>query len=197
MDSPRIREYPVFTKCASPLNLSDSQRVSIVRKCKDKRAAIGISMTTAAIARITALILIAMSAAGCGGGGGGAGNTTPPPSSPTQTIASASTTQNPPPMGPAANSTATLWLGNVVTLGAAATVADAAPTSSFAAGIISNATVPTTYYVRGNFTNNGIASIQGTVSNGVVSYTIMFKSPSSLGLGIYNDTITMHGCYDS
>ena len=154
-------------------------------------------MTTAAIARMTALILIAMSAAGCGGGGGGAGNTTPPPSSPTQTIASASTTQTAPPMGPSANSTATLWLGNVVTLGAAATVADAAPTSSFGAWIISNATVLTTYYVRGNFTNNGIASIQGTVSNGVVSYTIMFKSPSSLGLGIYNDTITMHGCYDS
>jgi hypothetical protein len=62
---------------------------------------------------------------------------------------------------------------------------------------VSNATVPTTYYVRGSYTNNGIASIQGSGADGVISYTITFRSPASLGVGIYTDTITMHGCYDS
>jgi|HubBroStandDraft_5_1064220.scaffolds.fasta_scaffold02248_6 outer membrane protein assembly factor BamB len=158
-------------------------------------------MLTAAFARITAIILIAGSAAGCGGGGGtGAGTTPPAPvqtNPPTQTIAATAATQTAPPSGPIPGATASLWLGNVTTLGVTATVSDPAPTNGYGAWIVSNATVPTTYYVRGSYTNNGIASIQGTVADGVVSYTITFQSPASLGVGIYTDTITMHGCYDS
>jgi outer membrane protein assembly factor BamB len=146
--------------------------------------------------------LIVISAAGCGGGGGGTGvATTPPPPAqtnpPTQTIAATAATQTAPPSGPTPSATASLWLGNVTTLGVTATVSDPAPTDGYGAWIISNATVPTTYYVRGSYTNNGIASIQGSVADGVVSFTITFRSPASLAVGIYTDTITMHGCYDS
>jgi hypothetical protein len=90
-----------------------------------------------------------------------------------------------------------LWLGNVTTLGATATVSGSAPTANFSAWVNTNATVATTYYIDGHYTNHGIASIQGSVANGAVSFTIQFKSPASLGLGIYTDTITMEGCYDS
>jgi outer membrane protein assembly factor BamB len=158
-------------------------------------------MSTATFARIAAVFLIAVSAAGCGGGGGSGAGTTPPTpvqtNPPNQTIAATAATQTAPPSGPPAGATATLWLGNVTTLGVSATVSDSAPTDSYGAWIVSNATVPTTYYVRGSYTNNGIASIQGSGADGVISYTITFRSPASLGVGIYTDTITMHGCYDS
>jgi outer membrane protein assembly factor BamB len=158
-------------------------------------------MSAAAFARIAAIFLIAVAASGCGGGGGmGAGTTPPPPgqtNSPSQTIAATAATQTSPPSGPTPGATASLWLGNVTTLGVTATVSDPAPTDGYGAWIISNATVPTTYYVRGSYTNTGIASIQGSVANGVISYTITFRSPASLDVGIYTDTITMHGCYDS
>jgi hypothetical protein len=70
------------------------------------------------------------------------------------------------------------------------------PTSNFSASVNTNATVATTYYIRGWYTTNGIASIQESAVNGAVSFTIQYKSPASLGLGTYIDTITMEGCYD-
>src|ERR1700676_3242746 len=126
-------------------------------------------MLTATFARITTIFLITVCAASCGGGGGtGAGSTTPP----SQTIAPSATT----PTGPPSGTTASLWLGNVTTLGATATVSQSAPT---------------TYYIRGSYTNAGIASIQASVANGAIAFTITFKSPASLSVGTYTDTITM------
>jgi outer membrane protein assembly factor BamB len=157
-------------------------------------------MLTAAFARITAILLIALSAASCGGGGGGGGGgngggtgvaASPPPSG--VAIGSHATTPTAPPTG----TTASLWLGNVTTLAATATVSQSAPTADFGAWVNTNATVATTYYIDGRYTNNGIASIQGSAGAGSVSLTIQFKSPASLGVGTYSDTITIEGCYDS
>jgi outer membrane protein assembly factor BamB len=155
-------------------------------------------MVTATFGRITVFFLITVCAAGCGGGGGGAGggagggstvSTTPPG----VTIPAGATTPTTPPSG----STASLWLGNVTTLGATATLSQPAPTSSFDASVTTNATVPTTYYIAGWYTQNGIASIQESALNGAISLTIQFKSAASLDIGTYTDTITMEGCYDS
>ena len=153
-------------------------------------------MLTAPFARIGTILLMTLCAASCGGSGGaneggsGAGTSSPPPG---VTIGAHSVTPTAPPSG----TTASLWLGNVTTLGAAATVSESAPTANFDASVNTNATVATTYYIDGFYTTNGIASIQGSAANGAVSFTIQFKSPASLGVGIYTDTITMEGCYDS
>ncbi len=147
-------------------------------------------MSTATFARIAAIILITVCAASCGGGGGSSAATTTPPG---VTIPTGATT----PTGPPSGTTASLWLGNVTTLGATATVSQSAPTSFYDASVITNATVSTTYYIRGSHTNTGIASIQASVANGAIAFTITFKSPAALGVGTYTDTITMEGCYDS
>jgi outer membrane protein assembly factor BamB len=157
-------------------------------------------MLTAAWTRMTAIILIAVCAAGCGGGGGGVGgvggagsggSTTPPIPSIAATPTNAST-----PSGAPSTTTATLWLGNVTDLGVTAYVSESAPTSNFGAWVIANVTVPTTFYLRGSFTNTGIASIQASPAADAIAFNITFKSPASLGVGTYTDTITMEGCYD-
>ena len=148
-------------------------------------------MLAAAFARITAILLIALCVASCGGGGGSTPSAVPVPSG--VPIPSRATTPTAPPSG----TTASLWLGNVTQLGATATVSQSAPTSNFSAWVITNATVATTYYIRGGYTVNGIASIQGSAVDGALSFTIQYKSPASLGVGTYTDTITMEGCYDS
>ncbi len=151
-------------------------------------------MLTAALTRIAAITLITVWAAGCGGGGGGGGvgSTTPPTQSIDATPTNAST-----PSGAPAATTASLWLGNVTDLGVTAYVSQSAPTSNFGAWVITNVTVPTTYYIRGLYTNTGIASIQASAAGGAIAFTIAFKSPASLSVGTYTDTITMEGCYDS
>jgi outer membrane protein assembly factor BamB len=154
-------------------------------------------MLTAAWTRITAIFLITVWAAGCGGGVGGAssgggGSTTPP----TQSIAATPTKASTPSGAPSAT-TASLWLGNVTNLGVTAYVSQSAPTSNFGAWVITNVTVPTTYYLRGSYTNTGIASIQASPAADAIAFNITFKSPVSLGVGTYTDTITMEGCYNS
>src|SRR5713226_8120115 len=102
-------------------------------------------MLTATFARITAIFLITVCAASCGGGGGGGGGgavTTTPPGVAIPAGATTSTTK------PSAT-TASLWLGNVSSLGATATVSQSAPTSFYDASVTTNATVSTTYYIRG------------------------------------------------
>jgi outer membrane protein assembly factor BamB len=158
-------------------------------------------MLTAAWTRITAIFLITVWAAGCSGGVGGAssggggstgGSTTPP----TQSIAATPTNASTPSGAPSAT-TASLWLGNVTDLGVTAYVSQSAPTNNFGAWVITNVTVPTTYYLRGSYTNTGIASIQASPAADAIAFNITFKSPVSLGVGTYTDTITMEGCYDS
>src|SRR5260221_1930421 len=147
-------------------------------------------MLTATFARITAIFLITVCAASCGGGGGSGAVTTTPPGVAIPAGATTSTTK------PSAT-TASLWLGNVSSLGATATVSQSAPTSFYDASVTTNATVSTTYYIRGWYTKTGIASIQGSAVNGAVGFTINFRSPALLGVGTYTDTITMERCNDS
>ena len=157
-------------------------------------------MLTVAWFRTTAICLSAVLVAACGGGGGGGGagsggvvNALPPGQSIAAAPAKASN-----PSGAPSTSTASLWLGNVTEVGATAYVSQSAPTSGFSAWVITNVTVPTTYYLRGSYSSNGIASIQASPpTNDAVSFNITFKAPGSLGLGTYTDTITMQGCYDS
>lgn len=155
-------------------------------------------MLPATFVRLTAILLITLGAAGCGGGGGGA-----------MTSSSSGGTSNPPPPGvqigaqkatptaPPSGSAATLWLGNVTTLGNTATVSAAAPSANFDAWVITNASAGTEYYIDGWYTTNGIASIQPVVLADAINFTVQFKSPASLGVGIYTDTITVLGCSDS
>jgi outer membrane protein assembly factor BamB len=154
-------------------------------------------MPTASFARIVALFCITAWVAGCGGGGGGGGGssavTTPPPGVGTPTVPIAPTS---PPTAPT-TTTASLWLGNVTSLGATAELSQGAPNASFSAWVTTTATVSTTYYLRVYSTDTGIASIQGSPANGAIAFTVNFKSPASLGVGIYNDKITVEGCYDS
>jgi outer membrane protein assembly factor BamB len=70
----------------------------------------------------------------------------------------------------------------------------AAPTASLNAAITSTAKTQTTYYLDGKFTSNGISAITDPDSNGDLQ--IQFKDPSTLGVGVYNDTITLEGCID-
>jgi outer membrane protein assembly factor BamB len=153
-------------------------------------------MITANFARIAAILLITLSAASCGGGEGTATGTTTPPG---QSIATSATTPTAPPKGaaPPSGTAASLWLGNVTELGATATVSQSAPTNSYDAWVITNAAAGTTYYIQGSYTNAGIASIRGSAANDAIGFTITFKSPASLDVGTYTDTITMQGCYDS
>lgn len=116
-------------------------------------------MLTATFGRITATFLMTVCAASCGGGGGGGGGSgavipAPPGVGLPPGVAI--------PTAPPSATPASLWLGNVSTLGATATVSQSAPTSSFGAWVTTNATAATTYYIRGWYTNTGIASIRRT-----------------------------------
>jgi outer membrane protein assembly factor BamB len=126
------------------------------------------SWTTRSISGITATFLIA----GCGGGGGGSTPVTTPP----------------PPPSP----TATLEL-SATTLGASASVAQPAPTSGFNVQFSTSAT--SQFYAKVAYSTEGIASIASTDTTG--DFMIQFKSPAALGIGTYQDTITVEGCYDS
>jgi outer membrane protein assembly factor BamB len=127
------------------------------------------SWTTRSLSGMAAALLIA----GCGDGGGGGSPTvtTPPP-----------TTSTP---------TATLEL-SATTLGASASVGQPAPTSGFNVQFATAATSGG-FYVTGSYSTHGIASITGDTTG---DFTIQFKSPASLGVGTYQDTVTIEGCYD-
>lgn len=156
------------------------------------KSSTGDSMVVAPTARIAAILLMGLSMASCGGGGStGSGASTPAgvpiPSSATQSTAGGGTT-------------ASLAVG-ASQLATSATVSQPAPAISFYPGVNTNATTPTTFYIRGWYTTNGIASIQatteGTTAGNLLIFTVQFKSPTSIPVGTYADTITLEGCYDS
>jgi outer membrane protein assembly factor BamB len=121
-------------------------------------------------------IAVAVLIAGCGGGGGGA---SPPATSPPSTSTS--------------NPSATLQL-SAATLAVSANLAQSAPIAGFSVGVETTA-VSTRFYVKGTFTTRGIASIAAADTTG--DYTVDLKSPVSLGVGTYKDTVTVEACYDS
>lgn len=127
--------------------------------------------------RFLSCTVAAMFIAGCGGGGGGSAGASNGGSS----------------TAAAATPTASLSISST-TLEASAYTGLAAPTAGFTVGIVSAAS-STQFYLKGSYTKRGIASI--TAANTTGDYTIQFDSPASLGVGTYQDTVTIEGCYDS
>lgn len=106
---------------------------------------------------------------GCGGGGGG-GSSPPPPAPASLVISSAP-------------------------ISVSATTANPSPTATINANVSESST--TQYYFGVKFTNNGIASISQTVNGTAASFTVQFKSPTSVAPGTYSDTVTVEACDDS
>jgi outer membrane protein assembly factor BamB len=126
------------------------------------------SWTTRSLSSMTAALLVA----GCGGGGGGSTPVTTPPPTPTPT--------------------ATLEL-NATALGASASVIQSAPISGF--NVQFSTTATSSFYVKVTYSTQGIASITSTDTMG--DFMVQFKSPAALGIGTYQDTVTVEGCYAS
>lgn len=109
--------------------------------------------------------------AACGGGGGGGGSGSGPGSSLTMSV-------------------------SPQTLSVSATTAQSAPTSSFQVNV-TGLTQSQLVYLNATFTTQGISSAtfdQGGVLPATV--TIQFKPPASLGVGTFNDTVTISACLD-
>jgi len=116
---------------------------------------------------------IGASLAACGGGGGGGTSGG----------------------GSGGNVAATLQVStNQLTV--SAMVSDPAPTGTLQASIQVTTSTSQKFYIDGRETNNGIASVGGAASSGIETVTVTFKSPATLGVGTYNDTLTIQGCYD-
>lgn len=121
--------------------------------------------------RIGVLTLVALCSA-CGGGDGGG----------------SSTTQTTPPGNVSMSASPS-------TVTAMATVAQSAPSASFQV-ILSGGQSGQQIYLQGKYSNNGIASLSDASGSSPITITIQFKSPSSLGAGVYTDSVVIEGCYD-
>jgi outer membrane protein assembly factor BamB len=117
--------------------------------------------------RIAGLVCSMLSIAACGGGHGG-GSTQPPAS----------------------------LVVTSTTISISAAISDPAPSALINTYISADPNATTKYYISGKYTDNGIASISGVGDGSAANYTIQFKSPASLGIGTYTDTVTVTGCYD-
>jgi outer membrane protein assembly factor BamB len=117
----------------------------------------------------SAVVMAAVIAAGCGGGGAAAAGTS-------------------------GNSGLSLSI-SPTSINVSATVAQSAPTASIQASIIGGQ-VGQQAYITGKYSANGIATLTDASGSSPVSINIQFKSPSSLGVGMYTDTIQISACYD-
>ena len=135
--------------------------------------AAGMVRTMSWMTRFLSCMAVTLFIAGCGGGGASAG--------------SGSSTVTPP------NPAATLEISSK-TLEASAIVTQPAPSVTLSVGIES-AAASTKFYVNGSYTKHGIASVTAADTSG--DFTITFQSPTTLGVGTYQDTLTIKACYDS
>lgn len=138
-------------------------------------------------------LLIGMLSACGGGGGGGAGGGTGS-GGPT-----GSGTGSSPPLSVgntshgAAGASAALAV-TPTSINAIASITGSAPVAAIQVNVLT--TTQGTYWITGSFTQNGIASVGTSISGATISINLTFKSPSALGVGVYNDTMTIQGCYD-
>jgi trimeric autotransporter adhesin len=114
-----------------------------------------------------AVLSVAAFVSACGGGGGGSGS---PPSAASLTVTSGA-------------------------ISVSATTTTPAPTATINANVSGASSAQ--YYFTATFTSNGIASISQTVTGTSVSFSVQFKSPTSLAPGTYSDTVTVQACEDS
>ena len=134
--------------------------------------------TVPRMTRYLSCMAAALFIAGCGGGGGGGGSSSAGGSTPV-----------PPP-----NTPATLSVSSN-TIAATASTAQSAPSVGFSVQITTTVSTSTEFYVNGSYTKHGIASISEDSTAG--NFTIVFQSPAALGVGTYQDTITLEACYQS
>jgi outer membrane protein assembly factor BamB len=124
------------------------------------------------MAALSTVVMTAVLAVGCGGDGGS------------------------PPSGNTGGSPGNLSLSiSVKNISVSATVAQSAPTASFQVSIVGEQPGQKVY-LSGKYSANGIATISDASGSSPVAINIQFKSPSSLGAGVYTDTVQISGCYD-
>src|SRR6185437_14266923 len=51
-------------------------------------------------------------------------------------------------------------------------------------------------YVSGQYSKHGIASLSDVTGSSPIPINVQFQTPSTLGVGVYHDTITLSECYD-
>jgi outer membrane protein assembly factor BamB len=128
------------------------------------------------MAALGMVVMTAVLAAGCGGDGG----------SPNNSGTSGNT----------GSSSGNLSLSiSVKNISVSATVAQSAPAASFQVSIVGEQPGQQVY-LSGKYSSNGIATISDASGSSPVAINIQFKSPSSLGAGVYTDTVQISGCYD-
>lgn len=126
---------------------------------------------------IGVLVLAMLVLAGCGGGGGSSsGSGTPPPPPP------------PPPSGVSMSV-------SPLSVSASATTTESAPTGSFQVSTTGQQQGEQVY-LAGKYSANGIASLSDASGPSPTTVTIQFKSPTTLGPGVYQDQIQISVCYD-
>jgi outer membrane protein assembly factor BamB len=130
--------------------------------------------------RVTvALVTVVMTAflvAGCGGGGGN------PDSSSTS--------------GGTGTSPGNLSLSiSPMSISVSASVAQSAPTASIEASIVGEQ-AGQQVYLLGKYSTSGISTLSDANSASPVEIDIQFKAPSSLGAGVYTDSVQISACYD-
>jgi hypothetical protein len=81
------------------------------------------------------------------------------------------------------------------TVSASVTTAETAPSSLINATISNSGSGQ--YYFSKSFTTNGLDSVTAANNANVGTFTLRFKTPSSLAPGTYKDTLTIEACEDS
>jgi outer membrane protein assembly factor BamB len=76
-----------------------------------------------------------------------------------------------------------------------ADITQAAPGASLQLSVQTTSTTAT-FYAFGSTTNNGITSLSPAQNGSSLAVNVVFKSPASLGVGTYSDTVTINVCYD-
>jgi 6-phosphogluconolactonase len=128
--------------------------------------------------RINVLALAMLLLSACGGSGSSGsttGGSTPPP-------------PPPPPLGVSMSASPLSVTGS-------ATTAQSAPTGSFQVAI-SGAQQGQQLYLSGKHSTLGIATLSDASGPFPITVTIQFKSPASLGAGVYHDQVEVLVCYD-
>jgi len=122
------------------------------------------------------VVMTAVLAAGCGGDSGSSNNS--------------STSGN------TGSSSANLSLSiSPKNISVSATVAQSSAAASFQVSIVGEQPGQQVY-LSAKYSSKGIATMSDASGPSPVAINIQFKSPSSLGAGVYTDTVQIYACYD-
>lgn len=139
----------------------------------------GVRRLAGALRRMTPVCVAVAILTACGGGGGSA------PSTGGNSIGNT---------GSGGDSGVSMALSKT-TVTATGTVGQSAPVANllaYANGLTSGQEV----YLAATYSKNGVASLSAGTGSSPISVSIQFQSPTTLGAGTYQDTITLSECYD-